>query len=260
VNSAPVVAAPNQAVIMPIILLVDLSNSMNQRIVLESAGGEGRGRDASPRRTRLDHLLEALDRLPQELRAVGDARRGGELAMVTFGGEGVEEVDLRPEPERTGPAPTFVRLVDAEIPKRLAGLGHTPLAQALDVAVEIVRRRNRELARQPRYRANVWLITDGQNTDAETGYPAPIPESTIASLRQLERESLALFFTAVLPGGDQREIERVTPESSYRIEEADFGSITQLVSVSSRSIAGHLESAEALYARMKERMKDIFSP
>jgi uncharacterized protein YegL len=179
--------------------------------------------------------------------------------MVTFGGAGVEEVDLRPKSARTGPTPTFVRLADAELPKQLVGAGHTPLAQALDTAVEIVRRRNRELARQPRYRANVWLITDGQNTDAEKGHPFLIPDSTIASLRQLERESLALIFTAVLPGGNQRELERVTPKSSYPIEEADFGSLTRLVSVSSRSIANH-ESTDELYARMRERMKDLFSP
>lgn len=257
-SGASAAAAPNQAVVMPIILLVDLSNSMN-RLVVETAGSATKGQKPPPRRTRLDHLLQALDRIPKELLAIGDARRGGELAMITFGGNGIEQVDLRPDSARTGPAPTFVRLQEAEVPKDLLGVGHTPLAQVLDTMVEMVRRRNRELARQPRYRANVWLITDGQNTDAETGLPVAIPDSSIASLRQLERERLALIFTGVLPGADQRELERVTPESSYPVGEADFGSITRLVSVSSKSITGD-ESAEELYRRMRERMKDLFTP
>lgn len=241
------VPAPNRDVILPVVVLVDVSNSMNIDVVTEDAS-DGH----VTKRTRLSYLLDKLNRLPAELKKVGEARRGGELAMLAFGGNGIEPVDLRPIGARAGAPPTFVRLVEAELPKRLTAQGHTPLAEALEQAVSLVEERNEQLIGQPRLRANVWLITDGRNTDAAAGLPVPIPESTIHSLRQLEQRRVALFFSAMLPGANHAEIERVTPESSYEIDDADFWRITQLIAVSSQSITDRDASPDTIYTLVKD--------
>lgn len=231
--------APNPATVLPLVLLVDLSNSMNAEV----RGG----------RTRLDHLLSALSRLCAELAKVREAKRGAELSLVTFGGAGVAHVDLRPAADRQGLVPKFVRLTDTEMPTRLEASGHTPLAQALDFAVKLVRLRNAELRRQSRYRTNVWIITDGENTEPDRGMPVPIPQRTIEAVRRIEDERVALFFTAMLPGADEPAIARVTPEAKFPIDDVEFDRIVKLIVVSSQGTAEEM-GPQAIFQRLKDAL------
>lgn len=246
--------APNPATVLPIVLLVDVSNSMNTEVA-RSDDTDGDNAKLHAKSTRLHHLLRALDRLPEQLKLVGTARRGGEIAMITFGGGGVQPIDLRPQNARTGLKPLFVSLGDAELPHDLAASGHTPLAEALDAAAHTVRNRNRQLDRRPHYPANIWIITDGQNTEAEKGLPVKVPEASVARLRKLEDDNLALLFTAMLPGADERELTRITPESTYPVADADFKRITQLIAISSQSIADQRATATSVYARLNEMLR-----
>jgi uncharacterized protein YegL len=243
--------APNPGTVLPILLLVDVSNSMNSPVLVGSSNGDG-GTAQRADGTRLVHLLRALDRLPDELEHIGVARRGGEIAMITFGGNGVNKIDLQPDANRPSLPPTFVKLESVRWPKDLSAGGHTPLGEALDVAVRIVRRRNNELAQLPHYRAQVWLITDGQNTDVESGFSAEIAQSTIDAVRQLENDGLALLFTAMLPGAVEALVRRITPESAYPVAAANFERITQLIAGSSQSVTDPTSPANAIYRRLNE--------
>jgi uncharacterized protein YegL len=231
--------APNPSTVLPVVLLVDTSNSMNIR----TNGGQ----------SRMVHLLAALQRIRTELSRVGEARRGAEISLVTFGGDTVAHADLRADGDRRGHVPTFVPLTEVSMPTTLTAAGHTPLEQVLDVAVRLVRDRNAQLHKRSRYRANVWLITDGQNTGVD-GMPTPVSEQAIARIRDLESEHLGLFFTAMLPGADETAIRRITPQSAYPIEDFDMERIVKLIVVSSESTAD-----EAAPAAIFKRLNDVWS-
>jgi uncharacterized protein YegL len=210
--------AENRATRLPLLLLVDASNSMHL-----DAGGM----------PRIEVLARTLERLLTELREIGDARRGGEVAMITFGDGGVRRVGLH-APGGPAPLSAFTPLMEARLPRLTAG-GATPLAAALDAAADLIEERHRQLSGQLRYRTNVWLITDGENTD-EDGYFVPLPDAPINRLRRLEDDRRALFFACALPGANREELQRIAPRTTAPVNEVDFADIVNRIVVSSSAV------------------------
>jgi uncharacterized protein YegL len=231
--------ANNDAAVLPLVLLVDLSNSMNE------PDGE------SPGRRRLDHLRDALERMLRELNELGDLRRGGEIAILGFGGETVEPLDLRGGDAGVPGTSPFVRLVDARLPRRLRAAGATPLAVAIEHAADLVAERTEQLRGRPRYRANLWILSDGQNSDVE-GYFAKLPTASLTRLRDLENAQQLLVFCGALPGANVAELERISP-ATFPARDAAFADIIKMIVVSSSS-AGQWADAPAqdIYDELEE--------
>jgi uncharacterized protein YegL len=228
--------AANAATVLPLVLLVDVSNSMN---LDDGAGGP-----------RIRLIVEALNRLLSQLSEIGDARRGGEVAMITFGNGGVRRTGLH-RPGTPAPLGAFTDLADAHVPPLTAALA-TPLAEALEAAADLVEARNRQLAGQLRYRANVWLFTDGENTDEE-GYSVELPQTSIDRLRRLEDERKLLLFACALPGANQAELRRIAPSSTVPIRAVDFKRIVNLIVVSSDAVGRNADaSAQDIFRGLED--------
>jgi uncharacterized protein YegL len=239
--------AANQATILPLVLLVDVSNSMNED---DGAGG-----------TRVKLLVESLNRLLDELRDIGDARRGGEVAMITFGNGGVHRRALN-APGTPPPLGAFTRLTAAQVPELEASLG-TPLAEALEAAADLVQERHEQLRGRLRFRANLWIFTDGQNTDAE-GYFTSLPQASIERLRALENDRRLLVFACALPGANETELRRIAPRTTAPIRGMEFKEIVNLIVVSSNAAGRFSERpAEDIYRQLEDdfaRFQTVMEP
>lgn len=249
-------SAVNRGVPLPIVFLVDVSNSMNLPAVAGAA--EVASADAESGRgepTRLEVVLSTLDRARIELLRVGDVRRGGEVAVIAFGNGGVSPLDVRRSEARSDPLPTFVNLVDSDFEQDLHAGGATPLADALAEADRLLRERSTELRGRPRYRSILFLITDGENTDEVTGHRVPIAASAIDALREQEQDRKLLLFSVALPGANLDELRRLTPDSTYAVDAVAFDELVELIVVSSTEVvSGGNGPADDIYQRINEVM------
>ena len=117
------------------------------------------------------------------MRDRGD-RRGGELAIIAFGGGGVRPLNIGGAPSDDR-ASIFVPVGEVSIPS-LTAAGHTPLEHALNLAMDIVERRLDHFRDRERMRPNMIVLTDGAPTDEHLGMPVDIDRATIARLRRME--------------------------------------------------------------------------
>ena len=146
----------------PLVLLLDTSESMAGLAIKE--------------------LNEGLRQLRQDLQADPQARRGVEIAVVTFGGEVTVVNDFFP-------AANF------EVTELKAG-GNTPLGGAISKGLELLQARKRQLKDSATSYTRPWmfLITDGSPTDDWRG--------AAAKLREEEERKGVLFYSVGVADAD----------------------------------------------------------
>jgi uncharacterized protein YegL len=150
----------------PTVLVLDVSGSMNGKPIKELQDG----------------VVQYID----ELATDSLAKRRVEVAIVTFGGAVQVAHPFSPADQFATPT--------------LVATGDTPMGQALNTALDLLKERKAELARQaiPQYRAWVFLITDGGPTDDR------LPAWTVAvqRIREGEQKKSFLFFAVGVEGAD----------------------------------------------------------
>ncbi|HEY0023418.1 MAG TPA: VWA domain-containing protein [Longimicrobium sp.] len=245
----PINAPPQQAdERISIVLVLDTSESM----------GHGKGK------LPIDSLNEALRGWAKELRE-SEVSGFGEIAIVTFGNGGVQLHNL----QRTGTPANFRNAfvpVSTFTPPVLRASGVTPMVEALRQVLKLVRDRKDELREdgvEIRFRPLVWMISDGEPTNAEgestTEWRALCPE-----LRAAEQSRHCLFFAiGVGSGVNQAVLRQLAPESTYLVgQTVPFIEILKLVSTSIEiGIEGgrHLRNAPAedIYRITRKRLEAI---
>jgi uncharacterized protein YegL len=160
----------------PTVLLLDVSGSMAGKPLQELQAGLGKYID--------------------ELAADPLAKRRVELAIVTFGGSVQVAHPLAPADRFATPT--------------LAANGDTPMGQAINVGLDVLRDRKSELARQaiPQYRAWVFLITDGGPTDDSQ----PVWAEAIRRIREGEEKKSFLFFAVGVEGANFNKLRELCGE------------------------------------------------
>ena len=209
--------APHRWPVLPLILLVDLSNSMNKR-------------------GRLPALRTMLEGAVTKLREISEIRRGGELAIIGFGGAGVGALSVDGTPLEAS-SPIFVPLDGVDIANlKLVASGHTPIEAALELAMDVAEQRLDQLAERQRMRPNIILLTDGAPTDEPEGLPVDISASTLARLRRMEAKRRGLIFAAALADADVDTLRKIAPKSTYDYRSVDFVDAIEIVLLSSQTV------------------------
>jgi uncharacterized protein YegL len=226
--------------VVPLILIVDLSNSMN-------------------RHGRLAALRATLERAVHQLHEIGEIRRGGELAIIGFGGAGVRALSLEGRPLDSA-SPIFTGLDDVDIANlELVAGGHTPLEAALNYAMDLAELRLEQLSGRERMRPNLILLTDGAPTDESRGLPVEIGSATIARLRRMEAARRGLIFAAGFAAADMDTLRSVAPASTYDYRNVDFVAAIELVLLSSQTVCtvDGTASAADIYGRIRAASEGV---
>jgi uncharacterized protein YegL len=156
----------------PCVLLLDTSYSMNGQ--------------------KIDSLNGGITTLKSDLAADGLASKRVELATITFGGTVQKQHD-------------FQNVIDY-YPSTLKAEGDTPMGEAIEQAVELVR------LRKETYRANgilyfrpwIFLITDGEPTDGQRWRDAA------ALVHQGETSQAFSFFAVGVAGADMGVLRQIS--------------------------------------------------
>ena len=226
--------APHRWPVLPLILLVDLSNSMN-------------------RYGRLEALRTTLAGAVTRLREVAEIRHGGELAIIGFGGAGVSALSIDGTPLQAT-SPIFVGLDEVDIGRLpLQAHGHTPIEAALELAMDVAEQRLEQLSTRQRMRPNLILLTDGAPTDEPQGLPIEISAATLARLRRMEAARRGLIFVAALAEADVETLRKIAPASTYDYRSVDFVEAIEIVLLSSQTVCAVDGNATAddIYARIR---------
>lgn len=222
---------------LPLVLLVDVSWSIAHRNLMT-------------------HLQSVLDRLPGVLRAEAGLRRIVEVAVITFGKEGVRiaATDGSAEPPRSG-ADAFTPVNELRMPI-LEADGVTPMFEAIDLALSVCEQRTQALraAKVLRWVPTILMLTDGEPTDAE-GEPTPDCEPVARRLRTAEQGNRALFVAGALEGADRAMLDRIAPGAVHDLRRFDVSHVLRLVCVSSgpQIRAG---GAEDFHRRLQDIVND----
>jgi uncharacterized protein YegL len=231
----------NHAQRAPVVMVMDNSSSM-------------RGKP-------IEELNAALRDMQEHLRHDVDLSSKAEICLITFGHNGVTAW-RGTEPARPGVSP-FVPASRFEAPRLQAG-GVTPMTEALELAMRLIREEKRELRRRnlSYYCPVAWCVGDGQPTDP-SGSPSDDWKRLPAVIAREEREKRFSFFTAsvggISPQGDEV-LRALAPGSHYKLEGFDFSLVLQLVSASADS-AAHDDTIEAIKERvMREYNQRVAHP
>jgi uncharacterized protein YegL len=196
---------------LPLLLLLDVSSSMK----------------GAP----IDELNRALAGWERDLKGDEQLLRHGEIAIITFGGRQAKVVsgsssdaDGAFEPVAAWRAPTLT-----------AG-GVTPMVEAISVAMNLAIDRRASLSERGilSFRPNVFLITDGQPTDAQ-GNPSDDWRQLIPELRAAEERNRLLFFALGIAAADEAVLRGLAPDAYYKTQDIQFRQLLRLVSTSSGS-------------------------
>ena len=180
------------------VLLLDVSGSMGGRPIAA--------------------LNEGLAAFAQDLSTDALASQRVEVAVVTFGGDGV---DVRQE---------FVTASQYD-PVPLAASGGTPMGAAIEQAIDLVE------ARKSQYKSNgilyyrpwVFLITDGEPTDEW--------REAAARVRRAEEANALAFFAVGVEGANMDVLSQIAVRSPLRLQGLKFVELFVWLSQSQRTVS-----------------------
>lgn len=176
-------------------------------------------------------IEEALRRLPDEFERRTVLRNSGEIALITMSGEGVRlqtgDADVAPY--------GFVRASAFVPPARVACDGTTELDRALDLAVDVLKRRCRQCTTAGRsiYRPYIAIISDGDPTDAD-GNPDDVRWREPAR-RMHAALGGKVSVEAFMPAGAPREILTELVGGDDKIHDLDPSKLADVLEVVSFS-------------------------
>ncbi|MEV0235615.1 VWA domain-containing protein [Nonomuraea sp. NPDC050786] len=198
---------------LPMALVLDTSSSMRE--------GD-----------RIGELNAALGTWRTELRRNSHLARHGEIAMITFGHQGVRVVD--PTGRGDGePAEPFASVEDFA-PRPLVAGGVTPMIEAIRRTFELIAARKQQIRQQNRVLQNrplVYLITDGVPTD-DRGVLTDRWRDLAPAIRAQENGNHLLFFAIGVQGADMDVLAGLAPRSHFNLADLDFTQVLRLVSTS----------------------------
>jgi uncharacterized protein YegL len=227
-------------------LIVDTSGSMN------SSGG-------------INELNTALHDWRPQLTRDDFLSSAGEIAMISFGHEGVMVID--PSGRTDGrPAQAYVP-INAFNPPALRAAGLTPMVEAIQEAMVVMAARRDQLRAegvQMAYRPLLYLVTDGVPTDPN-GQRTDRWRDLAPVLRQHETGKHLLFFAMGVRGADRAVLQGLAPQSHYMLDNLNFTEVLQMVSTSIDTVHGSgrdNDTATEIYGKVNEvidanrRMRD----
>jgi uncharacterized protein YegL len=197
---------------------------------------------------------DALGRWPEEVRANSRVCRHAEFALVTFGKDGVNVSPLAATHTPSRSADSAFLPAPEVVPPTLTADGVTPIAEALDLALSLCAGRLKaiEAANLHAYVPNIWLLTDGEPTDA-LGDPSDDWRAIVPRLRHAEEADEALFFAVGLPGARMEVLTELAPNSTFGSADLSFASALALITMSSGELArGDGSAARDRYALVRE--------
>lgn len=196
-----------------VILLLDTSESMNGP----------KGATFRP----IDQLNGALEEWAKELHDSRRLRHRAEVAIITFGNGGVQTLQLGKN-EPFSPAATFVA-------PKLEANNVTPMIEAVQMAISLgeARKANLDTQQIMRFRPLIFMITDGEPTDAEG---KPLEESgwkpLAHELADLEARKKLAFFAVGVTGARIEVLRALSPEGYWDLGQGSFTDFLKLVSAS----------------------------
>lgn len=192
----------------PFVLLLDTSESMGEN-------------------SKIDSLNKGIELLREDLRSDGTACRRVEILTIGFGGT-TYEVHGWVQPEQF--RPPF-----------LSAKGATPMAQAIELAIEKIEERKKWYDSQALDYTRPWIfmITDGAPTDdyAQTqSVWGPKIEAAAAKIRDGEKNKKFLFWTVGVDSADMDTLTKIAPASRPPKKLKDVQSFKELFEWLSRSM------------------------
>ncbi|GAB2719694.1 vWA domain-containing protein [Kitasatospora kifunensis] len=166
--------------------------------------------------------------------------------------------------DQAGPRQLFAP-IDGLLPPELHAEGYTNLLPAIRLALELARRRHRELTAQglPALRPLIWLLTDGAPTDqAGTALTAAELAADAELLRQAERERGCVFFVVGVQGADHGLLKVLAPNATFMLQNLDFSRILDFLFQSVDRVHGgdsatQIHTDVANFARLRLAFNDL---
>jgi uncharacterized protein YegL len=194
-----------------------------------------------------------------ELRMVPGLARIGEIALISFGANGVTTLDPSgggaAGNERNAPADAFVPLADFS-PRALSADGPTPMVDGIRLALDLIGERRKALSEKGiglAYRPVVFLLTDGAPSD-DDGLPCLRWRELVPELRRLEHEKSLLFFAFGVRNADMQVLRTLAPDSAFPIDGTDFSLVLRRILDSiERAMQTRNENAQEVYLEVQEK-------
>jgi uncharacterized protein YegL len=219
-----------------ITLLLDTSDSMR------ASGG-------------IQQLNQALPGLGTALVGNPSIARSGEIAVITFGRDGVQ-VRNPAATKAFDPGHPFVPVREFN-PARLEAGGVTPMTEAIRTGLRVLSDYKTDLRQKGismAYRPLMFVVTDGYPTDT-SGSLSDDYRSLLPALRERERLKQLLFYAIGVDGANERILMELapTPGQHHKLAGLDFASVIQLVSTSVEKATELADQpAEVIYQQTNE--------
>lgn len=198
----------------PVVLLLDRSESM-------------RGEPIS-------QLNEGLQKFQAEITQDPIASSRVEVAIITFGPVKVEDIKDGTDLDLRGDADSAFITVDNFIPPILTPFDETPMGEAVEVALELLRSRKEIYKRNgiDYFRPWLFLITDGYPTDREN-----FPRAWELVQEEVERKGVTFFGVGVERADMQVLAQFSNEREPIKLRGLDFGDLFTWLSASLSGIA-----------------------
>jgi len=211
----------------------------------------------------INQLNAALPTLRGALSDNPNIARAGEIAVITFGKDGVQVRDPA-ERARFDPSTPYVPVSEFRLASLEAG-NTTPMTQAIQLGLQVVSTRKDELRAQGvgmAFRPLMFVVTDGQPTDADGQFSTDY-RSLMPVIRERERLKQLLFYAIGVDRANESVLQELAPKEGqhHKLAGLDFARVIMLVSasveVAARRDGPGEETANAIYERTNERLAAI---
>lgn len=198
----------------PVVLLLDRSESMRGEPIAQ--------------------LNEGLQKFQAEITQDPIASSRVEVAIVTFGPVKVEDIKDGTDLDLRGDADSAFITVDNFTPPILTPFDETPMGEAVEVALELLRSRKEIYKRNgiDYFRPWLFLITDGYPTDREN-----FPRAWELVQEEVERKGVTFFGVGVERADMQVLAQFSNEREPIKLRGLDFGDLFTWLSASLSGIA-----------------------